>query len=373
MPNKTPIALQDNAPLILDTDKGAGRISIALSKIISYERTPTLFDEEYIKELDKDLKELRELKSVDILLCIDRRNKPVVLTTYQNRIIHALSFAISKELKTSEPIRKKVKDAIQPNNIITRVVDITALTFLIFGSARQRYKEIVIKELFNLSKVRQIQILGSGENKIRITAPLINIGKTVEDLSPDKRNNLDYIEVMFGSVFFYELSNRFTIITPKLFEVWRKSGRATELFSTLLSSLLAVWWYCSQAANKAEETEKKKYETNKISKKELKEAIADARQKAMTYELNVSSIKKKVTTNYDNNSVMKKKFRIDLQNAIDGFKELDLIKDARIQKGTKGQEKVIFVLSETYSSNIKEINSQPLLEIEAESNKPAAF
>ena len=227
--------------------------------------------------------------------------------------------------------------------------------------------------MFNLAKVRQIQVLGSGDNKIRLTAPLIMIGRTIEDLSEEKKNNLDYIEVYFGVAFFYELSTRFATITPKLFEVWSKGGRGTELFSTLLSSIFAVYWHYRQAANKAEEQTKEYYKTNKISKEELKEAIAKARRDAMTYELNVSTIKRKVTTNYDSNPNMKRKFWIDLQNAIDGFKELDLIKDGIVLQGAKGQEKVVFILSESYNFAEKENNSHPLLGTEADSNEPTAF
>ena len=371
MAKNTPKNPQQTVTLLLDD--GIGRIANAFSKAISYERTPSFFDEEYIKERDEELRALQALKSDDIQLCIDRRDKPVVLTSYQSRIVHALSYAISREIETSEDVKKKVQDATKGGNTIKRNVNITALTSLIFGSTRKRYKETIIREMFNLAKVRQIQVLGSGDNKIRLTAPLIMIGRTIEDLSEEKKNNLDYIEVYFGVAFFYELSTRFATITPKLFEVWSKGGRGTELFSTLLSSIFAVYWHYRQAANKAEEQTKEYYKTNKISKEELKEAIAKARRDAMTYELNVSTIKRKVTTNYDSNPNMKRKFWIDLQNAIDGFKELDLIKDGIVLQGAKGQEKVVFILSESYNFAEKENNSHPLLGTEADSNEPTAF
>ena len=355
-------------------DDGTGRISNALSKVISYERDPSLFDEEYIKERDRELKELQDLKQEDITLCIERRDKPVFLTSYQSRIIHALSYAISREIE-KEDVKTKIQTATSKyaETIVMRMVNITSLTSLIFGSTRKRYKEITIREIYNLSKIKQIQIFGSGENRVKVTAPLIMLGGTIEDLSPDKKNNLDFMEIIFGRSFFFELSNRYAIITPKLFEIWRKGGRGTELFSTLLSSIFSVYWTHLRSADKAEEYTITEYKKGKITRNNLKEAIAQARREAMTYELNVSTIKRKVVTEYDSHPNMKRKFWIDLQNAIVGFKELDLIKDGVIQQGAKGQEKVIFILSESYNFTEKENNYQPLLETKNDNKELPSF
>lgn len=369
MAQKTPKNKPEAASLILDD--GTGRLSNALSKAIAYERTPSLFDEDYIKERDEELKNLLELKKGDTALCIDRRNKPVFLTSYQNRIVHALSYAISREIERSEDVKMKIQAPTNYNITIRRNVNITALTSLIFNSTRKRYKETIIREIYNLAHIRQVQILGSGDNQVKLTSPLILVGATLEDLSPEKRNNLDVMEIFFGTAFFYDLSTRYATITPKLFEVWGKSGRGTELFSVLLDSIFSVYWHYRQAANKAEERTKHYYKTNKIARGELKEAIAEARREAMTYELNISTIKQRVTTNYDSNPNMKRKFKQDLQNAINGFKELDLITDGIIQVGAKGQEKVTFILSETYNFTEKVDTSQTLLGIEE--NKPSAF
>lgn len=371
MAQKTPRNKPEAVSLILDN--GTGRISNALSKAIAYERTPELFDEDYIKERDDDLRRLQALKRGDTELRIERRDKPVVLTSYQNRIVHALSYFISKQIEkeNSEDIRNRIKDPTNYNIVIRRNVDITDLTSLIFSSTRERYKEKIIREIYNLAKIRQVQMLGTGDNQVKLTAPLIMIGATLEDLSQEKRNNLDVMEVYFGAAFFFELSTRYATITPKLFEVWGKSGRGTELFSILLDSIFSVYWHYRQAANKAEEQVKLYYKTNKIAKEELKEAIAEARREAMTYELNISTIKQRVTTNYDSHPNMKRKFKIDLQNAISGFKELDLITDGIIQVGAKGQEKVTFILSETYNFTEKADTSQTLLGVDE--NKPAAF
>lgn len=354
-------------------DEGKGRIANALSKAIAYERMPSIFDEEEIANRDKELKQLQELKETDVALCIDRKDKPIVLTSYQSRIVHALSYAISLEMETSEDVKQKVKNATKSGNTIQRSVNITALSSLIFGSTRKRCKEIVIRELYNLARIRQVQILGSGDDRVKITAPLIMIGRTMEDLSPEKRNNLDAVEIYFGGAFFYGINNRFAVISPKLFEVWGKGGRGTELFSVLLSSIFAVYWHYRQAANQAEERIRKDKLNKKLSKEELQEDIAEAKRNAMTYELNVASIKNRVTTDYDSKRSYKARFWTDLQNAIEGFKELDLIEDGRVLKGAKGQDKVLFILSESYNFTEKQESTTLLLEDKTEDSEPSAF
>lgn len=359
-----------NESLLLDKSKGF--ISNSLSKAIAYDRTPEIFDEDYITTRDeKIIEELKILKDNDLLFNVNRRDKPIVLTSYQSRIIHALSYAISKEMGKSEDIDRKIKN-ISDSTVIRRNVNITALTSLIFnGSTRQRNKEAVINGIYELSQIRQVQILGEGENKVRLTAPLIMVGMDIEDLSPEKRNNLDFIEIFFGSIFFNRLSDRFTIITPKLFEVWGKNGRGTELFSVLLSSIFSVYWHYKQAANGAEAKIRK--DNKKASKQELEFMIQEGRKKAMTYELNVSSIKQKVTTDYETTRKMSNKFWNDLQNAIEGFKEMNLIVSGNIAKGARGQEKVVFILSETYTLMESGIEDNTRYLMDKEKNATTAF
>ena len=93
----------------------------------------------------------------------------------------------------------------------------------------------------------------------------------------------------------------------------------------------------------------------------------------MTYELNVASIKNRVTTDYDSKRSYKARFWIDLDNAIDGFKELDLISEAIVQRGARGQEKVTFILSESYNFAEKQDSTTLLLEDKTDDNEPSAF
>lgn len=354
-------------------DEGTGRISNALSKAISYERTPSLFDKDYITKRDAVIKQLQDSgkeKKAEYLIKVDekRRGKPVILTSYQSRIMHALSYAISKEIEKSKDLKEIIEDP-EEGKKISRYVNITALTSLIFNSTRKRYKEYVMKELDNLSLIRQIQIFKAGDKKRILTAPLINIGDTIEDLGPKEEDFTVFIEITFGRTFFVDLNTRYATITPKLFEVWRKNGRGTELFSVLLDSIFSIYWQYRQAANKAEEEIRNEYKGLKKTKEDLQTAIENARREAMVYELNISTIKQRVTTNYDSHPNMKRKFKKDLENAINGFKELNLITDGFIQPGARGQEKVVFILSETYNFMEKNGNHHTLLESKTISNQ----
>lgn len=362
------------------SDTGQGRISNQLSKLIAYERTPSLFDEREIADRDNELRALQKLKEADIALCVERKNKPVILTSIQNRIVHALSYAISQEIETSEDIKRKITDPQGEANPVRRILNVSALAKLLFNSTRQRYKRQIINEMYRLSKIRQVQILSIKEGvTIRLTAPLIMLGNTIEDISTDEQNNpffeADFLEVFFGSAFFVGITNRFAVLTPKLFEVWGKGGTGTELFSVLLSSIFSVYSSLRIAASKAEARIKKDWASRKLSKKELAEAIAEAKRTALTYELNASTIKRRVSTDYDSNPKMRRQFWIDLQNAIEGFKDLGLIDDGVVQRGARGQEKVLFILSESYTSTERQLESNtiPLLEEKTSKRKPSAF
>lgn len=348
-----------------------GKISNTLSRAIASKREPELFDTPEITQRDTEVKKLNDILCSDKEIGLDRKGKPVFLTSYQNRIIHALSYAISQDVE-EEDVRGKIRDPFKSGNPITRNLNITEITKLIFGSTRKRYKTIVIRNLIELSHIRQYQIIESGDRKVRLSAPLLQIGKMVEDLSPEKRDNLDAMEVTFGTAFFVDLDKRFAVITPKLFEVWSKGGRGTELFSVLLDTILSVYWQYKQAANKAEDRVKTDKQYKGLSKAERDKEITKAKRYAMTFELNIASIKSRVTTDYESTRQMKKKFWKDLKNSIDGFKELDLIEEAKISKGANGQDKVSFILSESYNY-FEKSNSTKLLDEPIDDGEPSPF
>lgn len=350
-----------------------GKISNTLSKAIASEREPDLFDSPEVRERDEEIKKIQEIIASDKEMGLDRRGKPIFLTSYQSRIIHALSYGISQEA-TAEDVKNKIQNPFKRNTPIIRNVNITSLAKLIFGSSRKRYTDIVKRNLIELSHLRQYQIIKVEGKTLRLSTPLLQVGKTIEEISKDegKLDSIDVMEITFGSIFFSELDKRFAIITPKLFEVWSKKGRATELFSVLLDSLLSVYWQYRQAANKAEERIKKSEHYKNLSKEEKKEEIGKAKRQALTYELNITSIKKRVTINYDSSRQMQQKFKKSLRIAIDGFKELGLITEAKVIKGAKGQSKIYFIFNEKYT-DIQKKESVKLLGISKNSGGISAF
>lgn len=344
---KSPIFLRYSQGAIPLEDSSRGKIPTQLSRQIAYERTPSLFDEAEIAERDKALaKAVHEINLTDSQLCIDRKGKPTYLTNMQTRIVLALAYLISQD--NGEDVKEKVADPFNKRKV-SRVVDISYLSRILFGRVKTDYKEQILREIYNVSRIRQYQIIErAGEQVARYSTPLLTIGDVLEDLSPEKSLDIDFVEITFGRSFFIDLDTRFAYVTPKLFEVWRKGGRQTELFSVLLNNLLSVYWQHKLAAMKAEERIRSDKSKKKLPKDELEEIVASGRRNAMSYELNVANIKNRVTRDYDSNRANRAYFYRDLNKAIEGFKELGLIVEAHTQKGARGQEKVTFVFSEDY-------------------------
>lgn len=344
---KSPIFLRYSQGAIPLEDSSRGKIPTQLSRQIAYERTPSLFDEAEIAERDKALaKAVHEINLTDAQLCIDRKGKPIYLTNMETRVVLALAYLISQD--NGEDVKEKVADPYSKKKV-SRAVDISYLSRILFGRVKADYKEQILRVLDRISKIRQYQIIErAGKQVARFSSPLINLGDILEDLTPEKGLNIDIVEVTYGKSFFIDLDTRFAYVTPKLFEVWRKGGRQTELFSVLLNNLLAVYWQHKLAAMRAEERIRSDKSKKKLPKDELEEIVASGRRNAMSYELNVANIKNRVTRDYDSNRANRAYFYRDLNKAIEGFKELGLIVEAYVQKGARGQEKVTFVFSEDY-------------------------
>lgn len=378
---------------LLNDSTQKGRITDTLTGGIAAERQPSIFDTKEIIERDNDL---QKLPIVD-----ERKGKPVFLSDIQTRIVFALSYGISQELE-SEDIAKKIKNPFSPGNKINRLFDIYSLSSLIFNSVRKRYREQIVTELCNLSRIPQSFYYEieceTGKRTIKFFSPLITIDGAFLNANlnnSEKSNNIEIIQetgddfvsqvlkekenikglfIGVGVAFFSRLDDRFSAFTPKLFEVWRKGKRQTELFRTLLASLHHAYSHYKIAANKAEQRVKKENKTLNLSSEQLKAAIAEARKAAMTFELNISTIKQRVTTDYDSKRCYKTKFKKDLQNAIEGFKELGIIEEAYIHRGAKGQEKVSFILSETYAAAAEQkVNEIQLLKAPDKEEQISAF
>lgn len=354
-----------------------GTITVALAGSISSYKEPTLFD-----EVEKD-ETLQSLQSIDTKHLVNREGKPIYLTKYQNKIVYALSVFMSQS-KEEEEIRayvQKLNSGKAPKSNISLPISITELTKLVEldGKARARQKEKILEELRTLSEVKQVQtflVNGTKEGKVRFIAPLIQIQEQLEDLSPDKELNADFVRISFGSIFFYELYNRYAVVKPTLFRIWGKagSGTDTELFNILLSDLLAKYSAHRIAALKAVDGIKKgKYKTEAS----YFAARNKAQRNALTYSEYAYNLRRRVTTDYESQRVYKALFKKHLQNAINALIEYGLITEARYTKAEKG-ERIDFVFNIDYDRNEegesifvaqerqKEIDSLPLLEIPKE-------
>lgn len=360
----TPKAARGAASLLQSETRD--RISTALTGAISYNREPTLFDNEAIAKRDAELK-------------VERKGKPVYLTPTETKVVFALARYICKDIEKDDIINKieAYRKNIPNAPLITRTVPIADLSTYINGSARAREKVKVIKDILNVSK--RWQLIYVGEDRQHLTpyaAPLIQIsGVTFKEgnvlsaeeivvYTPEQlADRIKSIDVTFGKPFFLNLDIKFAVLAPNLFEVWSK--HQTELYTQLQSTLLTNYYICRKAADANEARAKKLLnKTQRVTQAEYKRQLQAAREEALCYELNVSTIKAKVVTDYESTRFYKHKFWKDLDNAVEGLIELDLLKDQRTPeevkegkpvrgydrvKGANGQEKVIFHYSDTYN------------------------
>lgn len=324
-----------------------GTISVALAGSISSYKEPTLFDE---IETDTALQNLQEIDKKHL---INREGKPVYLTKYQNKLIYALSVFMSQN-REDEEIKtyvEKLNSGKAPKSNITLPISITEITKMVEldGKARARQKEKVLEELRNLSEIKQVQdymVKGTKDGKVRFIAPFIQIQEQLEDLSPDKELNADFVRVSFGSIFFYELYNRYAIIKPSLFRIWGKagSGTDTELFNILLSDLLSKYSGHRIAALRAVASLKRgRYKTD-ASYYAAKTKVQKA---ALTYSEYSYNLRRRVTTDYESQRVYKALFKKHLQNAIGALIQIGLITEARLTMTDKG-ERIDFVFNLDY-------------------------
>lgn len=316
-----------------------GAISVALAQNIASKKVPSLF-------LETRDKKLLELKAIDERRLVNREGKPTFLTRRQNKLVFALAMCLSQR-KDEPEIReyvKKINEGKQPNSRITLPISITELTKTVTtdGNARARQKEDVLEDLKALSEIKQVQTFGGysleeskEEGKLRFIASLINIPEQVEDFSEGRKLDADFVFIQFGSIFFYQLYNRYAVVKPKLFQMWGKagSGTDTELFDILLSDLLAKYSGHRIAGIQALATVKRKdYKTD--------ESYYKARNKvlhgALTYSEYASTIQERVTTGYGDSREQRRRFYRDLDKAIQALKEYGLITGAKVVQTARG-------------------------------------
>ena len=333
-----------------------GTIAVALVNNIAARRESNLFE---ALEQDKDEKvrdKVPVLRAMDSKHLVNREGKPVSLTSFQNKIVYALSLFVSQE-RNSDEIQlfiKKVNAGKFPKTTPILPISITELTKIVYqdGTARARQKEKVLEELRELAEVNQVQTFvkrDAAEDKVRLIAPLIRLMEQVEDLSPEKRMNADFICISFGTIFFYEVYTRYAVIKPSLFRIWGKrgSGTETELFNVLLADLLAKYSAHRIAALQAVKSIKQgKYKTEAS----YFAARTKAQENALTYSEMAHTLRSRVTTDYESTRKQKADFKKHLQNAIEALEEIGLITRAKITSTPTG-DRLDFVFNIDYDKN----------------------
>ena len=313
-----------------------GVISVALTSGIASQKMkePTLFE-------GLEDTEIQTIKEVDSRHLVDRGGKPIALTRYQNKVVFALALFMSQH-REEEEIQKyveKLNTGRQPKNRITLPISITEFTKVVEpdGKARARQKEKVLEELKALSEIRQVQTfsVNNGAHQVRLTSPIIQIVEQLEDLSPDRELNADFVNIMFGSIFFAELYTKYAVIKPELFRIWGTSGSGTdtELFNVLLSDLLSKYSFHRIAALRAEkELKRGKYKTDAS----YFAAVNKVRKNALTYREYAHTLRSRVATDYESSRKQKADFKIHLQAAIGALVKIGLITEATMVEADKG-------------------------------------
>lgn len=328
----------------------SGTISMALAKNIASRKVPQLFTNVEAITNIQDRQRLQALQAVDEARLVDRGGKATYLTRRQTKIVYALSMFLNqqKDKPEVESYVKSISRGVQPITRIAIPVSITELTKMVTtdGKARSRQKAEVLADLKAISDMKQVQtfgIYGTEEGNARFIASLINISEQLEDLSKEKVQDLDYVTVQFGSIFFYQLYNKYAIIKPSLFQIWGKagSGTDTELFGILLSDLLEKYSGHKIAWRKAKAKKGTQGQAYYAS-------LAKAQKSALTYSEYASSIKERTTTDYTSQRVYKALFWKHLEKAIEALIQYGLIKEATITKTPKG-ERIDFVFNENYT------------------------
>lgn len=320
----------------------SGIMPVKLADIMTYGRDPSLFDETYITERDKEAS-LR-LRQSDIELGIERNNRAVVLSSLERRVVAAISWILSSDLD-AEDIQAKITN---PAAEVLRAFKVGDISKILFNDRKDKNKKKIINALWNLHRTVQVQPIT--ENELILRQPLINIVGQVDDTSKGKQNDTDIFLLRLGTAFFWEITTKYINLTPDVFIEWRKKGRQSQLYAVLLLTLLRIYHNFINAADRAEAAARVTAEKQKLSDAETESIVADKRREALSFETNVSYLLNKVDTDY-NDRRTKGRFWTDLNNAVEGLCNLGILDRQQPYdkvKGAKGQVKLIFHLSENY-------------------------
>lgn len=354
------LAFEGDCSSFQDYDgSNVGRVSTPLASVLSSPINEDIGEggiltEEQIQELTK--------RDAELNLPIGIGRKDLPLTSNQHLLVLAFSYLLSLEMPKKGDVYRKAKHPEEMRGVsITREVNIPALTKLLKGSNKWDRREPLVTALLDLAK-RPLIIRYKDRNGTEraIISSIILIDKAVLSKSKDSLYELENVKVVFGSVFFDKLYNRYAPISPKLFATLRKKGAGTELFNVLLSSIYKVYSRHLIEANEAENLIRNSKGVGKRTKEEIDKEVAEARRKAMTGELKYETLKSRISVDYSSKRPYKTKFKRDLELAIERLKEIGIIEEATIGVKATGtnQQKIVFVLSERDSKDIEDIREQ---------------
>lgn len=326
-------------PKKLRKKSGAGRITYALTSAIAEKKMPTLFDtinSPYLAVDGKSGVDLKGFIASDQAHYIDRRGKELYLTDKEMRITFALSFYLSlfKDEQEIKDYEEELSKGYRSSKIV-KPVSVRELTRFVTGGEKVRKRDVdaTFETIKKLSGIQQAQtfIYKDGDvvkSEVRFFAPLIQIDEGAEIKTPSE-GYYDYIlNIRFGGIFFFNFYRSYAPLSPKMFEVWGKkgSGTNTELFRILLNELLSKYTILIGKADKAAKAIQKEKSTYK-TEKDYEQAVNTARTNALTYEEYATTLRDRITTDYESDRRYKGKFKKDLANAVEALKEIGIISD----------------------------------------------
>lgn len=347
----------DDGTLALKEVSPRGRISVAMAANLSAPKEPSLFDG--IPEEDRGGYLISGTSGL-----IRGNGKPIHLSNTEHKLLNALTFFITQYIEDDDikAYMSILETGVVPKQkYINRYISVTDICkFINNNSSRERERKAVFKSLKSLSTTYQIQQFSSRDKsrKVMMSEPLLILGGKASAYELEgKKSFEDKIEVLFGPLFFHEVANKYSFITPRLFEVWgREKGTNLDIFPIILSDLNAKYrqyYIAAQNAKKSAENEFKEMRMHKgKGAEELKAHIARKQRAALTYESKVETIKSKVSTDYDSTRQYKAKFWKDIQLCNEALKTYGIIEDADIDRKAN---KVRYIFSLNFGDDTRKI------------------
>lgn len=271
---------------------------------------------------------------------LDAHNgKPVLLTPFQNRVIAALSYAVTQTRGVDEDIITKERSLAnwRDSGAVEREIPINELAKFIFQrKVKPDDRGKVRQALLDISQIRQVQVFttenADGEKKDHLVlSPLFTPCEEV--ISSDE----DVVNIRFGRAFFHQVSSRYIKLPIDLFKIaaTKGSGFETDVAWQLWHTLAGEFWIKrTNYLNVVKKIKKRaKDEGKPLTDTELCKAIEEARKAALYFRIMGSTIADKVTTDYTTQRKSKRLIE-DINKASEAIKRIGLITSYRQTKSS---------------------------------------